>query len=68
MVGFNSDRYIKYQDKAAPDYDSNFKDFNEFPENYFRQKKYGFVVTYLSRPRTYFPCTMDLRFASRKRL
>jgi hypothetical protein len=40
----------------------------KLPENYFRQKKYVLVTTYLSRLWSYFPNTMDLQFASRKRL
>jgi hypothetical protein len=68
VVGFNSDRFIKYCNKASPDYDSTSHIVMNLPENYFRQKKYGLVMTYVLRPWSYFPSTMDLQFASRKRL
>ena len=54
VVGFDSDRFIKYCDRASPDYDSKLTDFNGLPENWLRQEKYGLVVTCLSKPEATF--------------
>ena len=39
MVGFDSDKFIKCCDKASPDYDSNFVDFNEIARELFQTEE-----------------------------
>jgi hypothetical protein len=39
VVGFDSDRIIKYCDKASPDYDLNFADFNEITRELFQSEE-----------------------------
>ena len=36
VVGFESDRFIKYCNMASPDYDSKFTDFNEIARELFQ--------------------------------
>ena len=66
VVGFDSDIFIKFSDKASPYYESNTVILMTLSGNYFSQKKSGLVVAYLSRPWSYFPSIMALRYVLRK--
>jgi hypothetical protein len=39
VVGFDLDRFIKYCDKASPDYDLNIADFNEVTRGIFQSEE-----------------------------
>jgi len=44
VVGFDSDRFLKYCNMASPDYDLNFADFNEITREVFQAE--GVWVTH----------------------